>query len=47
VVHGINQGDNVVLLDVDVLDRVLEEFLFRWHNVYQCIAFSPVGTRVL
>ena len=40
-------GDHVMLLDVDVLDRVLEEFFFRWHNVLQFIVLRPVETRVL
>src|SRR5277367_2803402 len=32
VLHGVYQSDDVVLLDVDVLDRVNEKFLFCRHS---------------
>ncbi len=32
--HGVDQRDNVVLLDVDVLDGLGEEFFFRRHSTY-------------
>jgi hypothetical protein len=33
--HGIDQSDYVVLLDIDVLDGLGEEFLFRRHSLYR------------
>ncbi len=34
VLHGVDQGDYVVLLDVDVLDGAVEEFFFIDHGSY-------------
>jgi hypothetical protein len=31
-VHGVDQRDDVVLLEVEVLDRALEKFFFRRHS---------------
>ncbi len=33
--HGIDEFHNVVLLDVDVLDGLGEEFFFRRHGLYR------------
>ena len=39
VVHGVDQGDDVVLLDVEVLDGALEEFFFRRHGLTMISTF--------
>ena len=31
-VHGVDQSDNIVLLDIDVADRMRQELFFRRHN---------------
>jgi hypothetical protein len=34
-VHGVDQRDDVVLLEVEVLDGRFEEFLFGGHGLYR------------
>jgi hypothetical protein len=31
-VHGVDQSDDIVLLDVDVANGRGEEIVFRWHS---------------
>jgi hypothetical protein len=45
VLHGIDQRNDVVLLDIEVLDGVGEEFFFRWHGSYQDSNFSALLMR--
>ena len=40
VLHGVDQSDDVVLLDVDVLDGAVEEFFFRRHSLYRISTFG-------
>src|SRR6185437_5716112 len=44
--HRVHQRHNVVLGDIDVLNLLVEEFLFGSHVSYQFIVFPPVITRV-
>jgi hypothetical protein len=46
-VHGIDQRNDVVLLDVEVLDGALEEFFFRRHSVFRISTFWSGLARVL
>ena len=47
VLHGVDEGDDVVLLDVEVLDGAVEEFFFCRHGFYRIPAFCTVLERVL
>ncbi len=42
VLHGVDESNDVVLLDIDVLNGVLEEFLFRRHNSYRISTFAVI-----
>jgi hypothetical protein len=45
--HGVDQGDDVVLLDVEVLDGALEEFFFGRHGFIRISTFGAGLARVL
>jgi hypothetical protein len=45
VPHRVDQSDDIVLLDIDVLNGLFKEFLFRWHIPFRIsmILRGPVG----